>query len=162
MAQVDFFLKIDGWDGESPDEKHSKEIEVKSWSVGVAQSGSSDRGGGAGTGKALFQDISFTKIFDAASPNLLTGCASGEHKTKAVLVCRKAGKDQQEYLKVTLSDVIVSHYQTQGSEGSGGALHDSFSLNYSKIEFEYKAQKADGTLGGAVKKSYDLKANKAA
>ena len=37
---------------------------------------------------------------------------------------------------------------------------DQVSLNYSKIEFEYKEQKADGSLGGAVKAGYDLKANK--
>jgi len=38
---------------------------------------------------------------------------------------------------------------------------ESISLNFAKIEFEYKEQKADGTLGGAVKAGYDLKANKA-
>ena len=158
MAQVDFFLKIEGWDGESPDEKHSKEIEVKSWSVGVAQSGSSDRGGGAGTGKALFQDISFTKIFDKASPNLLTGCASGEHKTTAVLTCRKAGKEQQEFLKWTFSELLVSSYQTGGSQGEVVPV-DSISLNFTKIEFAYKIQKADGTLGDEFKAGYDLKKN---
>ncbi len=162
MAQVDFFLKLDGIDGESPDEKHGKEIEIKSWGFGVAQTGSSDRGGGAGTGKAMFQDISFTKIFDKASPKLMAACASGDHKPSALLTCRKAGKEQQEYLKITLTDVLVSHYGTAGSEGSGGALFDNFALNFSKIEFEYKEQTKDGTLGGATKASYDLKKNKAA
>jgi type VI secretion system secreted protein Hcp len=37
---------------------------------------------------------------------------------------------------------------------------DQVSLNYSKIEFEYKEQKPDGSLGGAIKAGYDLKANK--
>jgi type VI secretion system secreted protein Hcp len=37
---------------------------------------------------------------------------------------------------------------------------DQISLNFSKIEFEYKEQKADGTLAGAVKAGYDLKAYK--
>jgi type VI secretion system secreted protein Hcp len=34
---------------------------------------------------------------------------------------------------------------------------DQISFNYSKIEYEYKEQKADGTLGGAVKATYDVK-----
>jgi type VI secretion system secreted protein Hcp len=35
------------------------------------------------------------------------------------------------------------------------------SLNFSKIEYEYKEQKPDGTLGGTVKAGYDVKAMKA-
>jgi type VI secretion system secreted protein Hcp len=38
---------------------------------------------------------------------------------------------------------------------------DSISLNFAKIEYEYKEQKADGTLAGAVKTGYNLKENKA-
>ena len=34
MAAADFYLKIDGIDGESEDSKHTKEIEVQSWSWG--------------------------------------------------------------------------------------------------------------------------------
>ena len=97
-----------------------------------------------------------------ASPKLMQACASGEHIKKAVLSCRKAGKEQQEYLKITLSDMLVSSYQTGGSAGDGVVPNDQIALNYSKIEFEYKEQKADGTLGGAVKGGWDLKLNKAA
>lgn len=32
MAQVDYFLKIDGIEGESTDAKHKNEIDVVSWS----------------------------------------------------------------------------------------------------------------------------------
>ncbi len=34
---------------------------------------------------------------------------------------------------------------------------DQISLNFSKVKIEYKEQKADGTLGGAIKAHYDLK-----
>jgi len=34
---------------------------------------------------------------------------------------------------------------------------DQVSLNFAKIEVEYKEQKADGTLGGSIKSGYDLK-----
>ena len=33
MAQVDYFLKIDGIDGESTDAKHKGEIDLQSWGV---------------------------------------------------------------------------------------------------------------------------------
>jgi type VI secretion system secreted protein Hcp len=36
---------------------------------------------------------------------------------------------------------------------------DQISLNFAKIETEYKAQKSDGSLDSAVKAGYDLKKN---
>ena len=159
MAAVDFFLKIEGIDGESADFKHKGEIDLESWSWGAHNSGSHSAGGGGGVGKVSMQDFSFTAHTSKATPKLMQACASGEHIKKAVLTCRKAGKDQQEYLKVTFTDLLVSSYQT-GGHGEAMAA-DQIALNFAKIEYEYKEQKADGTLGGAVKAGWDLKANKA-
>jgi type VI secretion system secreted protein Hcp len=36
---------------------------------------------------------------------------------------------------------------------------DQISFNFSKIEYEYKPQKPDGTLDAPVKTGYDLKLN---
>lgn len=161
MAAVDYFLKIEGIAGESQDSKHKGEIDIESFSWGATQSGAHAAGGGGGAGKVAFQDFHFVMKINKASPKLLLACATGEHIKKAELVCRKAGKEQQEFLKVTMSDLLVSSYQTGGS-GHGDILPtDQISLNFAKIEFEYKEQKPDGTLGGAVKAGYDLKANKA-
>jgi type VI secretion system secreted protein Hcp len=96
-----------------------------------------------------------------ASPKLLLACASGEHIKKAVLACRKAGKDQQEYVKITMGDLLVSSFQTGGSAGEVIPV-DQISLNFSKIEYEYKEQKAEGGLGSTVQAGWDLKLNKRA
>lgn len=157
MAAVDYFLKIDGIDGESADSKHKGEIDLESWSWGASQGGSFAHGGGGGAGKVQMQDFHFVMKVNKAAPKLMLACATGEHIKKAVLTCRKAGKDQQEFLKVTMSDLLVSSYQTGGS-GHGDVLPmDQVSLNFAKIEVEYKEQKVDGTLAGAVKAGYDLK-----
>src|SRR5687768_12512993 len=102
MAAVDFFLKIEGIDGESTDDKHKGELDIQSWSWGVSNMGTAGHGGGGGAGKASFQDIHFSTHVSKASPKLMLTCATGEHIKKATLVCRKAGKEQQEYYKVTL------------------------------------------------------------
>jgi len=162
MALVDYFLKLDGIDGESHDSKHKGSIDVESWSWGETQSGTHSGGGGGGAGKVSMQDFHFVMKVNKASPKLFLACADGEHIKKAVLTCRKAGKEQQEFLKVTMSDLLVSSFQTGGSGQSDIVPTDQISLNYSKIEFEYKEQKPDGTLGGSVKAGYDLKANKVA
>ena len=97
MAAVDYFLKIDGIDGESADQKHRKEIDIESWSWGEDRSGPTAAGGGGGAGKVPMQDFHFVMKVNKASPKLLLACATGEHIKKAILTCRKAGKDQQEY-----------------------------------------------------------------
>jgi type VI secretion system secreted protein Hcp len=157
----DAFLKIDTIDGESQDSKHSKEIQLLSFSFGADQPGSSSMGGGAGTGKVNMHDLSVLKQVDKASPKLLVACATGQHISSAVLTARKAGGDQQDYMIVTLSDVIVSSVQASGhAGGADGAPSEQVSLNFSKINFEYKEQGADGSLKGTVAGGFDVKTMK--
>lgn len=158
MAAVDYFLKIDGIDGESGDAKHANEIQLMSWSFGETQAGSHSFGGGGGAGKVVMQDFHFTMNTNKASPKLFLACANGEHIKNAVLTCRKAGKEQQEYLKWTFSDLLVSSYQTGGSGGDVIPV-DQISLNFTKVEIGYKPQKPDGTLDAESKAGYDLKKN---
>ena len=161
MAAVDYFLKIDGIDGESQDHKHKGEIDILSWAWGEQNAGTHAGGGGGGAGRVSMQDFHFVMHMNKATPKLMLACATGQHIPKAILTLRKAGKDQQEYMKFTFSDLLVSSYQTGGSGSSDVVPVDQVSLNFSKIEVEYKEQKADGTLGGAVKAGWDVKANKA-
>ena len=114
MAAVDYFLKLDGIEGESQDDKHKGDIDVESWSWGESQSGTHSGGGGGGAGKVQMQDFHFVMKVNKSSPKLLLACATGDHIKKAVLVCRKAGKTQQEFLKITMSDLLVSSFQTGG------------------------------------------------
>lgn len=159
MAVVDYFLKLDGIDGESEDSKFKGHIDLHSWSWGATNSGSSSTGGGGGSGKVSMQDFHFVMPHNNASPKLMLACASGEHIKKAVLICRKAGKDQQEFLKIVLSDVLVSSYQTGGSAHGDVIPLDQVSINFGKIEHHYKPQKADGSLGAAVIAGWHVKQN---
>jgi type VI secretion system secreted protein Hcp len=158
---VDYFLKLEGIEGESADAKHKGEIDVESWSIGASQGGTMAYGGGGGAGKVQMQDFNFTMKVNKASPKLFLACATGDHIKKGTLTCRKAGKEQQEFLKITMSDILVSSFQ-QGGQGSSDVIPmESISLNFAKIEYEYKEQKADGSVSGPVKAGYNLKENKA-
>jgi len=154
---VDYFLKIQGIEGESHDAKHKNEIDVLSFSWGETQTGTHAGGGGGGAGKVSMQDFHFVMKTNKASPKLLLACANGEHIKEATMVCRKAGKDQQDFMKIKFTDLLVSSYQTGGSSTSDEIPMDQISLNYAKIEYEYRQQQPDGTLGGPIKAGYDLK-----
>ena len=174
MAQVDFFLKIDGVKGESQDATHKDEIEIMSFSFGLSQVGSRGFGGGGGGGKVSFQDFHFSAPVNASSPRLFQACATGEHFKKAVLTARKAGGDRQglEYLKVTMTDVLISSYADGSKQLDTGYSNlaeddsknevptDQVSLNFRKIEMTYQRRLPDGTLAEATRAGWDLATNK--
>lgn len=163
MSSADYFLKIEGIDGESKDEKHSDEIEIMSFSFGASNTGTSSMGTGAGSGKVNIHDFSFVKIIDKASSNLFKQVANGKHIATATLSCRKSTGDggQQDYLIIKFSDVVISSYQCGGSSGGSPIPSESISLNFTKIEYDYKPQNEKGALGASVKGGWDTKLNKA-
>jgi type VI secretion system secreted protein Hcp len=160
MAQADWFLKLTGIPGESKSDGHENEIELLSWSWSESNTGSSATGGGSGTGKVIAGDFHFTQKMSKASPLLFLACANGEHIKEGIVTCRKAGKGQQEFMKWTFSDLLVSSYSTGGA-GSGDPIPiEQVSLNFSKLEQEYKEQEATGPTSGSTKKWYDYKKQK--
>ena len=158
MASVDYFLKIEGIDGESLQKGHEKEIELMSFSWGESNAGSFAVNLGGGSGKVSMQDFHFTVPINKSSPKLFLACATGEHIKSASLTCRKAGKTQQEFLKWKFSDILISSYNTGGSGGSDVVPIDQVSFNFTKIEVSYAPQKQDGSLDAAIPAGYDLKA----
>ena len=155
MAASDYFLKIDGIPGESTDSKHKDEIELVSFSWGVAESVVQGGGGGRAGARPQFRDFELTKRLDKASPQLFLATASGKHLKEATLSVRKAGKAQLEYLKIKLTDVLVtSLHQT----GEGDVPSEVVSFAFEKIELQYTQQTARGT-GAVYKAGWDLSRN---
>lgn len=146
-AAADIFLKLTGIDGESKDARHKDEIEILSYSMGASQA-SPSAGARLSASRPCVKDISFSKMLDKASPLLFASAVSGMHIPKATLTLRKAGGDQVEYLVIQFDDLLVSSFQSGGSEGA--APTESFSLNYARMTFSYSPQKPDGTLDSPV------------
>jgi type VI secretion system secreted protein Hcp len=155
---VDMFLKLDAIAGESIDKTHKGEIQILAFSFGATQSGSTHMGGGGGSGKVNFQDISFTKYIDKSTPILLQMVANGKHFKEGTLTVRKAGEHPLEYLKIKLNEILVSSYSSGGSGGED-RLTENVTLNFAKIDVSYSPQKADGTGDVAIVMNYDIPAN---
>jgi type VI secretion system secreted protein Hcp len=155
---VDMFMKIEGVDGESKDKKHTKEIDVLAWSWGMSNSGSAHTGGGAGAGKVNVQDLSFTKYVDSASPKLMLACCNGKHYDQALLTVRKAGEKPVEYIKIKLTEVLITSISTGGSGGED-RLTENVTLNFAKVHLDYTPQDDKGAAGTAIPMSWDIAAN---
>jgi type VI secretion system secreted protein Hcp len=159
MAAFDYFLKIDGIAGESVDAKHKDEIDVLSWSWGETAP-TPPGGGGGGTGKVSMTDLHVSANLSKAGPQLMLACASGKHLKSAVLTGRRgSAKAPLEFLTFSLSDVLVSSYQTGGT--TADPPMDSISLSFAKIEMTYKQQSTKGGVGATTRAGWDRKANKA-
>ncbi|MFZ4858657.1 MAG: Hcp family type VI secretion system effector [Desulfuromonadaceae bacterium] len=156
---VDMFLKVDGIKGESHDDKHKDEIDILAWSWGASQSGNAQSGGGGGAGKVNVQDISITKYVDKSSPLIFKACCNGQHIKELNLVVRKAGEKPLEYLKIKMSDCLVSSVSTGGSGGQD-RLTENVSVNFAKFQITYTAQDEKGGAAGEVPFAFDIKSNK--
>jgi type VI secretion system secreted protein Hcp len=155
---MDIFIKIGDLKGESVDDKHKDEIQVLAWSWGMSQSGTTHAGPGGGSGKANFQDLSITHYIDKCSPNLMLACANGKHFSEALLTVRKAGEKPLEYLKITMTDLLITSVTTGGSGGED-RLTENVSLNFAKFKVEYTPQKKDGTGDAPVTVGWDIAGN---
>lgn len=161
MASIqDFYIKLDGIDGESKDSKHKNWVDVLNFNYAVSQSSSMFTGGGGGVGKASFDALSFTHYVDKATPNLLQYCASGKHIGTVQVSCCKVGDGSQEYMHITLTDCLVTHAGPSGSSDDA-RVKETVSLSYSKIEVKVKEQNADGSMGAEITGHWDVKQNQA-
>lgn len=158
-GQQDIFIKIDGIKGEARDAKHKGEIDVESFSWGVSQTGTMHKGGGGGAGKVKVQDLTFLHRTDTATPLLLLACCNGQHIKDALLTARKAGEEPVEYLKIKMTDVLITSVTPSG-DGSQDHTLESVSLNFSKLEIEFTPQDEKGKPGGPVKMGWDIAGNK--
>jgi type VI secretion system secreted protein Hcp len=157
---VDMFLELDGVKGETHDKayKSKNAMDILAWSWGLSNTGTFHQGSGGGAGKANFQDISITKYIDKASADLMLNCANGKHLKKGTIVVRKAGENPLEYLKIAMTDVMVTSYSTGGSGGED-RLTENVALNFREVHVEYFMQNEKGgkEVGGEMK--WDIAGN---
>jgi type VI secretion system secreted protein Hcp len=107
-ANSDYLLKIDTIDGGSKLIHYEKWIDVDSWSWGLTNTGSASSGG-AGSGKTVFEDFSWTQAIDSSVVPIFEGVASGKHfKTATLDVLSTGGKAPAAYFEMVFSDVLLT------------------------------------------------------
>ena len=162
-AALDMFLKFSGGGaptGETTVPDHPGEIDVLAWSWGVSNSGTTHIGGGGGAGVANVGDLSLTKYVDKASPALMQGSVSGQHFDKAVLQVMRIVKGvRTDYIKITLTDVLVTSVSSGGSGGED-RLTENITLNFAKFTYEYFPTGDDGKPGASIPATWDIATSK--
>jgi type VI secretion system secreted protein Hcp len=153
---VDYFLKLDGIEGESVDANHKNEIQILSWSWGASQMSSVAGTGGSGAGKADLSDLSIMTYFDKATPKLFKSICKGDHIKTGTMTAVKSGAQGKPYLKVDFTELFVSSLQISGSSEVPTV---SLSFTYNTIKIDYSVQNEQGNLTSTGPVTYDLKKN---
>jgi type VI secretion system secreted protein Hcp len=154
---VDYFLKLDGIQGESQDEKHKNEIQVLSWSWGASNVSSVAGTGGSGAGKADVSDVSMMLNFDKSTPKFFKSIAAGSHIASGTLSAIKAGGNGKPYLKVDFKEIFVTGLQMSAA---GEIPAVSLSFSYDEIKMDYSAQDEKGNLASTGPVTFNTKQNK--
>jgi type VI secretion system secreted protein Hcp len=143
------FLKLGDIRGESTAAGHAGEIDVQAWSWGATNPATVATGStGVSTGKVSVADLTLQKALDAASPKLFELVTIGTHTPTAILTARR-DSDGLEYLKITLTDVVVS---TQQLSGSSERPSESVGLSFAKVLVQYRS----GPTATWITASWDL------
>jgi type VI secretion system secreted protein Hcp len=145
----DFFLQVQGLQGDSTDIRFPNAIDVNSFSWGVA---SPDKKVGH------FSDFDFTKNVDRSSPRLLELVASGQTIPTATLSAVKSGTQRQLYRRFCFTGVVFTRLQSSAT-AAGGASSESVSFSYATVVERFSPQKADGTPDAAIFGGWDVVKN---
>lgn len=156
----DYFVKLDGIDGESNDKGHSKWIEVLAFTHGAAQNISMSRGVDV-AGRGQFTAFTFVHALDKAVPKLLHFCMSGQKISKVEFhVCRAIAGAQVPVYEVTLENVKIGKVTVDTIDCDGTKQPVSnVELCAAKETWKFTAIKPDNTKDGAVEANFDQVAN---
>jgi type VI secretion system secreted protein Hcp len=158
----DVFIKIGDIKGESTEDGHKDWIQLDSvqWAVGRTISAA---GGGSTTrdaGAPRFSEVTITKTVDSTSPALFLHAVGGSGQIPEVTLHLVDPATKHVFYILTLGEVLVSSQSHSGVSGDGTPPKptESVSLNFTKIEIEYKRDEKDPS-STPNKAGWDLKKN---
>ncbi|MGB9407008.1 MAG: type VI secretion system tube protein Hcp [Terracidiphilus sp.] len=155
---VDYYLKIDGMQGEATDADYKDQINLLSFSWGGNQvSSAGTRSAGSGAGKVELSDFSVVKHYDKSSPQLFKSLVSGTHSATGVLSAVKAGSGGKPFLKISFEELFVTSIHVAATDE---LPTESVSLSYKQIKIEYSTQNEKGTLTAVGSVTYNIGTNK--
>lgn len=150
-ASADYFLKFDGINGESTDQRHRGWIDIDSfvWSITNTRAAT----GGGRTGTVELSDFSWTQGLDSSITGLFSSMTGQNEIGRAVV--EFTNSSGTTYFEMSFDDVMLTNLALNGSGGLRPSLAGSF--DYGLIKLDYWALMPDGRRGTHTSASYDLR-----
>jgi type VI secretion system secreted protein Hcp len=154
----DYYLLIEGINGETQAQGMTNNIELDSWSWGASNMASLG-GKGLAAGKPTLADFSCSFSLDAASFAMVQNLTKGTHIANSTFTGRKTGGNgtPYNYLLITMTNCFITGFSTGG--GGTGTPSASLSVAYEKLQYQYYTQDtSSGSTTLAGEATYDIKA----
>jgi len=153
------FLNIPSIPGESTDPNHLGQIDVLSWSLGLAgaNTGQGCAASHSPTGQgASAQDMTVVKRIDKSSPPLMSAAGGNTNLGTVTLAVTKPLSNQTdgEYLDYTMTNALVTSVQWVGS-GDDTPM-EQVTFQFQSLTVSYKQENTDGTLGSPILTCFDV------
>lgn len=152
---VDYYLRIDGVQGESTEKDHAGWIELYSYAWG-AQVTTNAGAGGAATGRATVDAVVVTFRLGRMSPQLFNLVVNGRRAQSATLHGVRTRDRPQKVVELEMANVTVTSYDSSAAAGDGAT--DSIALRFGSVTYSFWPQNEDGTVGAAVVAAWDARA----
>jgi len=150
---ANMWLKLDGCEGEAQAGGHEKEIEVDNFRWGMNHPVSMTNSGPS-AGVSSMDYIVIDKKIDKASPVLMKYCLKAIVKD-ALLCVRKDGGSAIDYLKIKMTNAVVSNVNPNQASNQPGM--ETVALAFEKVQVDYTPQAGGGAGEGAVSLKWDVK-----
>jgi type VI secretion system secreted protein Hcp len=163
MASI--FMKVPKIDGESKEKNHEKWIELQSCSWSHARTiAAGVKSSQRSRGETFFNDIMVTNMMHKGSMKVQQNAATGTVMDPVEIHFCRTGADPKQgletYLTIKLSDCMITAYST-GISGEE-VPYENLSLNFTKVEMEYKEADSKGELKTASSFTYNKETGSAA
>jgi type VI protein secretion system component Hcp len=153
-SPLQYFLKIDGVNGDSTVKGFEGWFSVDGYDVGVQNTASVSTGGGGGAGKAVFSPLTVDIHSLAGLSTLFGDVATGSHLKSVELVGAETIKDQSlKVYDVKLSEVFVSSFE---NDPSSNGVETALSFNYGKISLTDQPVTTHGIVGNPETFAFDV------
>lgn len=100
-------------------------------------------------------NLAITKYVDKATPALMLRMVTGSLISDATLTVRKAGTTPIEYIKIVLTNVLVTSLSTGGSGGED-RLTENVTFFFGKVAFTYTPTDSKGGAGTPITTTWDV------
>jgi len=155
------YMKVTDIDGESKSADHEDEIDLYDMDWLLEQESHAMVGSGRTRGRADINPIFVYKWYDASSPYIALACMQGKSIEEIVIMVRKdSGDAHLDFLQITLTNSVFSHYEILGEYENTKAIHEKIGIASAHIAIKYILQAEDHSAGDEHEVEYDVEKGK--
>ncbi|MCG6898358.1 MAG: type VI secretion system tube protein Hcp [Thiocapsa sp.] len=155
------YMKVTDINGESKAAGHEDEIDLYDIQWLLEQEPRAMIGSGRTRGRAQINPVYVYKWYDAASPYLAQACMKGKSIEEIVILVRKdSGDAHLDFLQITLTNSLISHYEVLGEYEGTKAIHEKVGIAAQKLKVKYIIEAEDHSAGDEHEIEYDVAAGK--